>query len=114
MWAFYAARRRGLGARASQRFIASANRVRRKSTFPSRLSDCYQPFPRQEEFHRSRAKYRLFGGSAGPGKTKALLWEAIYQAQEGAGAESLLLRRTYPELATSLLADSPRGVPPSI
>ena len=29
----------------------------------------------------SPAKYRLFGGAAGPGKTKALLWEAILQAQ---------------------------------
>src|SRR5260370_18497905 len=114
MWAFYAARRRGLGARASQRFIASANRVRRKSTFPSRLSDCYQPFPRQEEFHRSRAKYRLFGGAAGPGKTKALLWEAIYQAQEVAGSDSLLLRRTYPELESSLLAYFRRDVPRSM
>jgi hypothetical protein len=78
--------------------------VGRKSQSTSRFSDCYQPFARQEEFHRSRAKYRLFGGAAGPGKTKALLWEAIYQAREVAGSDSLLLRRTYPELESSLLA----------
>ena len=45
-----------------------------------RISDHYTPFPRQREFHESEAKYRLFGGAAGPGKTKALLWEAIRQA----------------------------------
>ena len=75
------------------------------------LSDHYAPFPRQEQFHCSPAKYRLFGGAAGPGKTKALLWEAIYQAQEVRGSDSLLLRRTYPELESSLLAYFRRDVP---
>src|SRR5271165_6428514 len=63
----------------------------------------YTPFPRQQEFHVSGAKYRLFGGAAGPGKTKALLWEAIRQADENPGCDTLLLRRTYPELEASLL-----------
>jgi len=88
--------------------------VRRKSQPPARFSDCYLPFARQEQFHRSRAKYRLFGGAAGPGKTKALLWEAIYQAQEVPGSDSLLLRRTYPELESSLLAYFRRDVPRSL
>src|SRR4030081_2881415 len=78
------------------------------------VSDHYHPFPRQHEFHESGAKYRLFGGAAGPGKTKALLWEAIYQAQEVAGSDSLLLRRTYPELESSLLAYFRRAVPRSL
>jgi hypothetical protein len=38
-----------------------------------KIEDFYEPFPRQKEFHDSAAKYRLFGGAAGPGKTKALL-----------------------------------------
>ena len=42
----------------------------------------YTPFPKQQEFHKSPAKYRLFGGAAGPGKSKALLMEAIIQAHE--------------------------------
>jgi hypothetical protein len=75
------------------------------------FSDSYEPFPRQKQFHRSRAKYRLFGGAAGPGKTKALLWEAIGQANEVAGCDTLLLRRTYPELESSLLAYFRRDVP---
>jgi len=71
----------------------------------------YQPFPRQKEFHESGAKYRLFGGAAGPGKTKALLFEAIGQALETDGSDTLLLRRTYPELEASLLTHFRRDVP---
>src|SRR5258707_9773459 len=75
------------------------------------LSDHYQPFDRQQQFHDSTAKYRLFGGAAGPGKTKALLWEAVMQAAAWPGADTLLLRRTYPELESSLLAYFRRDVP---
>jgi hypothetical protein len=76
-----------------------------------RISNSYKAFPRQKEFHESKAKYRLFGGAAGPGKTKALLWEAIGQANEVAGCDTLLLRRTYPELESSLLSYFRRDVP---
>ena len=71
----------------------------------------YNPFPKQGDFHRSRAKYRLFGGAAGPGKSKALLMEAVVQANEFAGANTLLLRRTFPELEQSLLHYFRRDVP---
>jgi phage terminase large subunit len=76
-----------------------------------KLRNFYEPFSRQSEFHNSNAKYRLFGGAAGPGKTKALLWEAIYQALRTPGSDTLLLRRTYPELESSLLAYFRRDVP---
>jgi len=81
---------------------------------PLTFQGCYRPFPRQEQFHFSSAKYRLFGGAAGPGKTKALLWEAIMQANAVAGCDTLLLRRTYPELEASLLAYFRRDVPRSM
>jgi hypothetical protein len=71
----------------------------------------YAPFPKQQRFHASPAKYRLFGGAAGPGKTKALLMEAILQAHEHPGANTLLLRRTFPELEQSLLLYFRREVP---
>ena len=71
----------------------------------------YQPFPKQRAFHASPAKYRLFGGAAGPGKSKALLMEAILQAHEHPGANTLLLRRTFPELEQSLLLYFRRDVP---
>jgi len=73
----------------------------------------YKPFDRQEQFRQARAKYRLFGGAAGPGKTKALLWEAIRKANQVPGCDTLLLRRTYPELESSLLAQFRRDVPRS-
>lgn len=76
-----------------------------------RISKFYRPFPRQNEFHECLAKYRLFGGAAGPGKTKALLWEAILQAWEHDGVNTLLLRRTFPELEASLLTYFRRDVP---
>ena len=74
----------------------------------------YQAFPQQLNFHRSQRKYRLFGGAAGPGKTMALLYEAIRQAHLFPGSDSLLLRRTYPELESSLLAYFRREVPRSL
>ncbi len=58
-----------------------------------RLKLGYVPFPKQNQFHGSNAKYRLFGGAAGPGKTKALLMEAVLQAWDHPGANTLLLRR---------------------
>jgi len=73
--------------------------------------ELYRPFARQEEFHYSAAKYRLFGGAAGPGKSKALLWEAIRIADWNDGCDTLLLRRTFPELESSLIAQFRRDVP---
>jgi len=70
----------------------------------------YEPFARQLEFHRNRTRYRLFGGAAGPGKTKALLHEAIKIAENINGCDTLLLRRTFPELEASLLAQFRRDV----
>ena len=74
----------------------------------------YEAFPKQREFHASPAKYRLFGGAAGPGKSKALLMEAVAQADETPGSDALLLRRSFPELEQSLLLyfrrDIPRGL----
>jgi phage terminase large subunit len=71
----------------------------------------YEPFPKQKEFHASNAKYRLFGGAAGPGKSKALLMEAVLQAHEHAGVNTLLLRRTFSELEQSLLLYFRRDIP---
>jgi phage terminase large subunit len=88
--------------------------VRSAAQGPLDVSYLYTPFKRQRQFHNSQAKYRLFGGAAGPGKTKALLWEAIYQAHQVPGSDSLLLRRTYPELESSLLAYFRRDVPHSL
>jgi phage terminase large subunit len=73
----------------------------------------YHAFPKQSEFHESPAKYRLFGGAAGPGKSKALLMEAIAQALDNPGSNTLVLRRTFPELEQSLLLYFRRDIPRS-
>jgi hypothetical protein len=77
--------------------------VRRENGAGKQVYLNYRPFAKQGEFHASPAKYRLFGGAAGPGKSKALLMEAVVQAHDHPGANTLLLRRTFPELEQSLL-----------
>ncbi|MGB0036505.1 MAG: hypothetical protein WBP79_13630 [Candidatus Acidiferrales bacterium] len=98
---------------AAERFVDDTLAASRRDT--SSPENClelnYHPFPKQQEFHGSPAKYRLFGGAAGPGKSKALLMEAIVQAHEHPGANTLLLRRTFPELEQSLLLYFRRDVP---
>ena len=71
----------------------------------------YEPFPKQRAFHANPAKYRLFGGAAGPGKTKALLMEAVLQANEFPNVNTILLRRTVPELEGSLILEFERSIP---
>lgn len=72
----------------------------------------YKPFPRQQEFHRNPAKYRLFGGQAGPGKSRALLEEACLKAWRNPGSTNMLMRRTYPELQGSIIEPFLRHVFP--
>ena len=84
---------------------------RRDSSSTPTVTLGYEPFPKQRLFHSCGAKYRLFGGAAGPGKSKALLMEAILQAHDHPGANTLLLRRTFPELEQSLLLYFRRDVP---
>src|SRR5579862_2496492 len=88
-----------------------AEDVRRRKGPGGGMELGYRPFEKQQEFHRSKAKYRLFGGAAGPGKSKALLMEAILQAHDHARVNTLLLRRTFPELESSLLLYFRRDVP---
>ncbi len=76
-----------------------------------RWSDVYRPFPKQARFHESPAKYRLFGGAAGPGKSLALLMEGVKQAHLHPGIDTLLMRRTYPELEQSLLKEFRTKIP---
>lgn len=73
--------------------------------------ETYKPFPKQAAFHASPAKYRLFGGAAGPGKSRAIIEEAHTQALECANSDVLVLRRTFKELEASIISQFMRYVP---
>lgn len=66
----------------------------------------YKPFPKQNLFHSATADIVLFGGSAGPGKSRAMLMDALIFAMEHPGSTAMLMRRTYPELEASLIPKS--------
>jgi phage terminase large subunit len=78
------------------------------------LSEVYRPFPKQELFHKSNAPYRLAIGGFGSGKSLSLLWEAIVHCLEYPGSNSLLLRKTIPDLKRTVidqfLAKIPRDI----
>ncbi len=65
----------------------------------------YVPTPRQAEFHAATEFDVLLGGSAGGGKTKALISEGIKDCIRFPGIRIGAFRRTYGELKESLLAE---------
>lgn len=72
----------------------------------------YKPHPKQNIFHAATADVVLFGGSAGPGKTTALLMDALIFVIENPGSTACLMRRTFPELEASLIKKSIEMFPP--
>src|SRR5262252_5807811 len=79
-----------------------------------RISDFYEPWPKQKLFHRCYAKFRLQVGSFGSGKSRPLLMEAILYCQQIPGSNSIILRKTIPDLKRTVidkfLSDIPKGV----
>jgi len=80
---------------------------------PNSLKIDYEPFPKQDEFHCSTARYRLFGGAAGPGKSTAVLYEAAAQVMEhpNVPVHGILFRRTFPELESTLIRKAQAELP---
>lgn len=58
----------------------------------------YKPLAKQEMFHNSPAKFRLYAGGMGSGKTLAGIAEAWKQTLSFPGNFGLVGRATYPEL----------------
>ena len=58
----------------------------------------YVPTPKQVEFDACPAKYVLYGGAAGPGKSHAARWALYRRCLRQPGYEALILRQTFPEL----------------
>ena len=63
----------------------------------------YVPTPKQVEFDACQAKYVLYGGAAGPGKSHAARWALYRRCLRIPNYRALILRRTYPELETTHL-----------
>lgn len=63
----------------------------------------YEPLPKQKRYHESRAPYRLFGGSKGSGKSKAIRFDHYGPSMAVPGMKSLILRRMKLELQRSHL-----------
>lgn len=76
----------------------------------------YEAFPHQKAFHESPLRNRLLGGAAGPGKTYALIMDHLlscskFSVQDGPQVHSLLLRRTYPKLASTVITRFREKIP---
>jgi hypothetical protein len=68
----------------------------------------YKPFPKQAAFHASPAPMRFLGGAAGPGKTACLIVDHMigcqgFNVDQAKHVHTLLLRRTQPQLESTLL-----------
>jgi len=64
----------------------------------------YDPLPPQMRFHQSPAKYRLFGGSAGGGKSYGIIGEAIMRSMKYEfPTVGCIFRRSFPELDATVI-----------
>jgi len=71
-----------------------------------KLVDTYVPHPKQVLFHKTCANEVLFGGAAGPGKSRALRAEGLRWACTIPGLQIYLFRRTFPELEKNHIISS--------
>lgn len=74
----------------------------------------YEPTERQALFHSCDAEVTLYGGAVGGGKSLAILMEGFISMIEQPGSHGILLRRTFPELESSLILMSLRLFPQDI
>jgi hypothetical protein len=68
----------------------------------------YRPYPKQSLYHESSAQYRFLGGAAGPGKTACGIVDQMircnrFGAETGPLVHTLLLRRTQPQLESTVI-----------
>lgn len=71
----------------------------------------YTPLPSQLKFHNSEARFRLYGGAAGGGKTKALRMETVRQCRSAPNFRALFMRRTFPELKRTIIDNLKQELP---
>ena len=81
-------------------FELASDAARAGATLPAPCGQCPQ-----EQFHAATEDDVLFGGAAGGGKSRALLMEGIRACVVSPGTWVAAYRRTYDELAESLLKE---------
>ncbi len=74
----------------------------------------YIPKPKQRLFHESAATECFFGGAKSPGKSCALVMEAVAYALENKGADVYLFRKTYDDLKANLIQEFMSRVPKEV
>ena len=74
----------------------------------------YTPFPKQAAFHRSPAKFKLYSGGFGSGKTTALAYEALLYALEYPGTTGMIARQSYRELMDTTMKEFFDICPPEL
>ena len=70
----------------------------------------YAPFAKQVQYHQSTAPFKLYGGSLGCGKSKAIRWDHYIPSLQVPGLKSLILRRKLTDLQRSHLRFVPSEV----
>lgn len=68
----------------------------------------YEPFAKQVRYHQSTARYRLYGGTKGCGKSKAIRFDHYIPSFVVPGMKSLILRRLKLEMERSHLRFVPK------
>jgi hypothetical protein len=76
----------------------------------------YEAYPHQKAFHESPKPHRLLGGAAGPGKTLALIEDHMlscnrFSPDVAPQVHTLILRRTYPKLASTVITRFREKIP---
>lgn len=72
----------------------------------------YIPTAKQALFHRCNADNLLFGGAAGPGKTRGVVEDAVAFSMHFDRVVSYIFRRTYPELEDNLIPEAMATIDP--
>ena len=72
------------------------------------------PTPKQKIFHASPANEILFGGSAGGGKTAAIIMDALFRCLKNPGTTAAVFRRTYQELEDTDIKEAQSRYPEAL
>lgn len=70
--------------------------------------------PKQIEFSESKAKFRLYGGAKGGGKSYAMRSECLKQCLAAPNIRGLALRRTFPEIEQNMLVPMSSELPKEV